>query len=160
MPITRDEFEGIFLKYYESLYGYAFSILNSELNAEEIVSDVFYRLWMKKDAVRIDASITGYLYKSTYNASMDHIRHSRKDEELKKEVLHQSMKSGHGADTAVGLNTREFEKNLRQALQHLPDALEKSGQNDEAISMYKRSIMLDLRNSEPIAKLKKLTQRS
>ena len=119
MPLTSEAFEGIFINYYESLYGYAFSILNNELLAEEIASDVFYKLWLKKETIKIDVSLAGYLYKSAYNACMDNIRHNKKKKAFKSEMLHHLTETT--LDAANNLNTKDFEKNLRNALLGLPE---------------------------------------
>ena len=119
MTLTVEAFEDIFVNYYESLYGYAFSILKSELFAEEIVSDVFYKIWLKKDTLKIDVSLAGYLYKSVYHACMDNIRHNKTKKAFKSEVLHESTKTTLNA--ANNLDTKDFEKNLRNALFELPE---------------------------------------
>lgn len=119
MALTAEAFEDIFINYYESLYGYAFSILKNDLFAEEIVSDVFYRLWLKKDKLKIDTSLAGYLYKSVYNACMDNIRHNKIKQMFKRHVLHQSTETTFNASNDI--NAKDFEKNLRNALLQLPE---------------------------------------
>lgn len=119
MALTAEALEDIFVSYYESLYGYAFSILNNELFAEEIVSDVFYRLWLKKDKLKIDTSLAGYLYKSVYNACMDNMRHDKTKQVFKRESLNQL--TDNTLNAANGLHAKDFEKNLRNALLQLPE---------------------------------------
>ena len=119
MTLTSEAFEDIFVHYYESLYGYAFSILNNELSAEEIVSDVFYKLWLKKEKIKIDTSLAGYLYKSIYYACMDNIRHNKTKKIFKNEILRHSTENS--LNTANDINTKDFEKNLHNALSQLPE---------------------------------------
>jgi len=119
VALTAEAFEDIFVNYYELLYGYAFSILNNELFVEEIVSDVFYRLWLKKDKLKIDTSLASYLYKSVYNACMDNIRHNKTKQIFKRDAFHQSTETTLNA--ANYINAKDFEKNLRNALLQLPE---------------------------------------
>ncbi len=119
MALTKEAFEDIFVNYYESLYGYAFTILKNELFAEEIVSDVFYRLWLKKDTIKIDASLAGYLYKSVYNACMDKIRHNKTREAFKRNFLYRSTENI--LDAANEINAKDFEKKFYAALLKLPE---------------------------------------
>lgn len=119
MALTAEAFEDIFINYYESLYGYAFSILNNELFAEEIVSDVFYRLWLKKDKLKIDTSLPAYLYKSVYNACMDNMRHNKTKQIFRRDALHQEAENTLNAINYV--NAKDFEKKLRNALLQLPE---------------------------------------
>jgi len=119
VALTSEAFEEIFVNYYESLYGYAFSILNSETSAEETVSDVFYKLWLKKDKLKIDTSLPAYLYKSVYNKCIDNIRHNKTKQIFKRESLNQSTENTLNAVNDV--NAKDFEKNLRNALLQLPE---------------------------------------
>ncbi|MGC4035848.1 MAG: RNA polymerase sigma-70 factor [Chitinophagaceae bacterium] len=119
MVLTDEAFEDIFVKYYESLYGYAFSILNNELSAEEIVSDVFYRLWLKKGKLKIDISLPGYLYKSVYNACMDNMRHNKVKQLFKRESFNQPTENT--SNVVSNINAKDFEKHLRNALLKLPE---------------------------------------
>jgi RNA polymerase sigma-70 factor (ECF subfamily) len=119
VALTAEVFEDIFVNYYESLYGYAFSILKNELFAEEIVSDVFYRLWLKKDKLKNVTSLAAYLYKSVYNACMDNIRHNKTKKIFKRDALHQSTETTSNA--ANDINAKDFEKYLRNALLQLPE---------------------------------------
>jgi RNA polymerase sigma-70 factor (ECF subfamily) len=119
VALTVEAFEDIFVNYYESLYGYAFSIVNNRSFAEEIVSDVFYRLWLKKDKLKIDTSLPGYLYKSVYNACMDNMRHHKTKQTFKRDALHRSIENS--LNPANDVNAKDFEKNLRNALLQLPE---------------------------------------
>jgi len=118
VALTSEVFEDVFINYYESLYGYAVSILKNELLAEEIVSDVFYKIWLKKDTLKVEASLAAYLYKSVNNACMDKLRHNKIKKVFTSEMLHQP---GVAPDTAKNLNTKDFEKYLRIALLKLPE---------------------------------------
>jgi RNA polymerase sigma-70 factor, ECF subfamily len=116
--LSRQEFEDIFSTYYESLYGYAFSMIRDESYAKEIVSDVFYKLWLKKDSIRIDVSLAGYLYKSIYHGCMDNLKHNKIKKKYKNHVMNQST----GVEDAANLAfKKDFEKNLHDALSRLPE---------------------------------------
>jgi len=119
VALTGEAFEDIFVNYYESLYGYAFSILNNEFSAKEIISDVFYKLWLKKDQLKIGTSLAGYLYKAVYNACMDNIRHNKTKQIFKRDALHRS--SENTLNAVNDLDVKDFEKNLRKALLQLPE---------------------------------------
>ena len=121
MALTAEAFDDIFINYYESLYGYAFSILNSGILAEESVSDVFYKLWSKKEKIEIDTSLAGYLYKSVYNTSMDKIRHNKVRKTFQQEVLHQSRNTGLAENAVPSVHTKDLEEKLRIALLQLPE---------------------------------------
>jgi RNA polymerase sigma-70 factor (ECF subfamily) len=120
VPITREVFEDIFLRYYESLYGYSFGILKNDLLAEDIVSDVFYKAWKKKDS--IDKSrLTSYLYKSVYNASMDQLKHKNIKQVYASSILRREEDISSKEEAAALINQKDLENKLRKALLELPE---------------------------------------
>jgi RNA polymerase sigma-70 factor (ECF subfamily) len=121
VPITREVFENIFLRYYESLYGYALSILKNDVLAEDIVSDVFYKAWKKKDTIDDNANFAGYLYKSIYNASMDQLKHKKIKQVYASNVLHRAGDISSKEEAAAIINQKELENKLRIALLELPE---------------------------------------
>lgn len=74
--------EVVFLKYYDPLFAFAKSFLNPN-DAEEVVSDIFFQLWQKKEIIKIDVSLKGYLYAAVRNRCLNHIeRNNKKNERL------------------------------------------------------------------------------
>ena len=47
---------------------------NDASEAEEIVQDLFYALWEKRQTVRIDVSLKSYLYTAVHNRCLKYIR--------------------------------------------------------------------------------------
>ncbi len=54
---------------------YAFLIVKDVTSAEEIVAEVFYRLWCKKNEIHFRVSVKKYLFKSVYNVSLNYLKH-------------------------------------------------------------------------------------
>jgi RNA polymerase sigma-70 factor (ECF subfamily) len=71
----RKAFDGLFEDHFENLCNYAFFIVRDETAAEEIVSEVFYRLWCKRNEIHIRVSVKKYLFKSVYNVSLNYLKH-------------------------------------------------------------------------------------
>ncbi|MDP4208831.1 MAG: RNA polymerase sigma-70 factor [Bacteroidota bacterium] len=67
-------FELMFRRFYDTLYLYALGILKNEAEAQEIVNDVFLRIWQKRDKIQINYGIKPYLFRSVFNASTDCLR--------------------------------------------------------------------------------------
>lgn len=53
--------------YYQRLCAYAQSLCHDHALAEDIVQNVFVRIWVKRKKINPDFSIKSYLYKSVYN---------------------------------------------------------------------------------------------
>jgi len=66
-------FEKLYSQYYIFLCLIAEHIVRNPSDAEEIVSDVFVKLWNIREKIEISASIKSYLVKSVHNTSINHI---------------------------------------------------------------------------------------
>ena len=90
-------FEELFHTYYGSLLLYASKYTNEKQAAEDIVQDVFTALWMKREEIDFNEPIKAYLFKATYNKSLNYLHSTRKniniDEEAIKYKLQQKIQS-------------------------------------------------------------------
>jgi RNA polymerase sigma-70 factor (ECF subfamily) len=68
-------FESLFRKYYQMLCAYAYGFVNDTDNAEEIVQDLFYKLWEKRFEIRINSSVKSYLYSAVHNRCLKFIEY-------------------------------------------------------------------------------------
>jgi RNA polymerase sigma-19 factor, ECF subfamily len=68
-------FEDVFKTNFKRLHAYAFTIIKDDIMAEEIVQNVFCRLWEKKSKVEIETSLAAYLYRSVYHESLNYLKH-------------------------------------------------------------------------------------
>lgn len=71
-------FERLYEKYYVYLCMIAMHIVRNKDDAEEIVSDVFVRLWNSPDRLKEIRSVKAYLVKAVHNTSLNYIAHNRK----------------------------------------------------------------------------------
>ncbi|MCU0443854.1 MAG: RNA polymerase sigma-70 factor [Microscillaceae bacterium] len=67
-------FEGLFHHFYSNLCKYAYRVVHSEAKAEELVSDVFLRIWTHREHINIQSSFQSYLFKSVHNQCLDYLR--------------------------------------------------------------------------------------
>lgn len=73
-------FDSVYRHYSQRLYGFAFSILKNHEDAKEIVQETFLRLWNSREKLKNDQSLKSYLFKISYNISIDLIRLRLKNE--------------------------------------------------------------------------------
>jgi RNA polymerase sigma-70 factor (ECF subfamily) len=117
----RDEtaFEQLFKTYFKRLHAYAFTILRDEVEAEEMVQQVFFKLWERNENLSLSGSVSAYLYRAVHNESLNYIKHQkvRSNHQLhvaysmKNEVEHPAKKVMAG----------ELEKKIHTALNELPE---------------------------------------
>ena len=69
-------FETIFHTYYANLCRFATGFIHDDEMAEEIVQDLFVKLWEKRTQIEVDISIKNYLYRSVKNQCLNNIKHN------------------------------------------------------------------------------------
>ncbi|RFM27379.1 RNA polymerase sigma-70 factor [Deminuibacter soli] len=112
-------FEQAFKQHFKALHAYACTIVRNDATAEELVQNVFVRLWEKSDRIDIKQSLAAYLYRSVYHESLNHLKHQ------KVKTAYQTYSSYHMSPNTEGasrkLLLRDLEEKLDQALQSLPE---------------------------------------
>ncbi len=73
-------FDIVYKQYSQRLYGFAFSILKNHEDSKEIVQETFLKLWNTREKLKSDQSLKAYLFKISYNISIDLIRFRLKNE--------------------------------------------------------------------------------
>lgn len=121
MALTEPAFEELFTQHYETLYRYAFSIIREQAFAAEIVSDVFCKLWQKKDTLPADPSGTGYLYTAVHHAAMDHLKHHKVKKRYENQIAYHNRQSQPTNEATHLAELGDFQRRLQQALEKLPD---------------------------------------
>ncbi|WP_214072741.1 RNA polymerase sigma-70 factor [Mucilaginibacter sp. dw_454] len=117
--ITETEFEALFKAHFRELHAYAYSLVNDWDNAEELVQNLFLKLWERNDWAAIHTSVKSYLYKSVYHESLNLIR--REKVHLRYQTLTKPAMENNTGDAAENLKLREVEKHLANALNKLPE---------------------------------------
>ncbi|WP_031529148.1 RNA polymerase sigma-70 factor [Dyadobacter crusticola] len=119
--LSRDresEFERIFKKHFKGLHAYACTILRDDFMAEEMVQNVFCRLWEKAEQLEIRESLSGYLYRSVYHESLNYIKHLKVRDAYQSYAVHQTS---HTENASHGIELAELERRLDSALKELPE---------------------------------------
>jgi RNA polymerase sigma-70 factor (ECF subfamily) len=80
-------FEQLFARYSQKLYRFSFSYLKSETEAEEIVQDVFMKLWENRNKLRNETSFQSYLFTIAFNAIRKHFNKKNRDERFRSDLL-------------------------------------------------------------------------
>lgn len=103
-------FNTLFTRYYKKLCFYAERITHNGDQAEEVVQELFIRIWENRKTIEVDKSVKAYLYRSTYNRSVNALRSLKKFEVVEEEKI--SEKSYQCADNDIlyfELEVRLFE---------------------------------------------------
>ncbi|HMM11187.1 MAG TPA: RNA polymerase sigma-70 factor [Bacteroidales bacterium] len=76
--VLGTDFESLFGRYYKPLCAAAFTYVRNRKDAEDIVQQLFVRIWENRAAYQIDASESAYLFSALRNACLNHIRRVQK----------------------------------------------------------------------------------
>lgn len=112
-------FDALFTAWYGKLQTYAFSVLQNEAQAEEVVQAVFCRIWEKRLQWQVHTSMKAYLYGSVYHQCMDGLRRAKQVRKYQLHVLQSSIE-GQAAPASGKTDLKELEARLKYALSQLP----------------------------------------
>jgi RNA polymerase sigma-70 factor (ECF subfamily) len=116
-------FEVMFKTFYPELCNYAYQFAQDKETAEEIVQDLFYKLWEKKESIMIRSSIRSYLYRSVYNNAMMLIREKNIRKTTNTLPEDSQMYPGHMPDEQ--LETLELNRVVESTLSAMPKKVRK-----------------------------------
>ena len=73
----EEAFKIVFEKYYASLCYFALQYVKEDHSAEEVVQDVFLKVWEKRKSLKIETSVKSYLYRSVRNTCLNLLQHNK-----------------------------------------------------------------------------------
>lgn len=118
--IKGDEstFKKVYDLYYDKLYFYCLKFVKSEDLARELLQDIFVKFWTNREKINPDLSLNAYLYKIARNHSLDWLKKTARDQQLK-EALMSSMTFVH-SQVEDNLVYAEYDAAANEAIRRLP----------------------------------------
>jgi len=111
-------FEEAFRTWYRQLCLYALPIIRDKDEAEEVVQNVFYTIWAKRESLQVSGQLKSYLYRAVHNECLNKIKHEK-------------VKAGYAADykasnispstSSISIENKELGKEIMNALDSLPE---------------------------------------
>ncbi len=149
-------FNLIFDYYYTGLCAFANRYIGNPAAAEDIVQDLFVKLWNKSEGLEIDSSLKSYLFTIVKNSALDFLKH----EKVKKGYVssqNQPLQSVHPENLWEFTET-ELQTVIEQALSKLPPRTREiftlsrvRGEDNQQIAsrlgLSKRTIELQISNA-------------
>lgn len=116
-------FGAVYAAYYEALCRYALRFLRSRQGAEDLVHDVFLRIWRDREQLVIRGSVRSYLYAAVRNRALDVLRRARTEVAVTETA--QRLEAADGECEAVGeadasLAAAELAAALQRVIDELP----------------------------------------
>jgi RNA polymerase sigma-70 factor (family 1) len=115
---NESTFRTIYDAYHRQVFSFAFYLTKSSDIAEEVVQEVFIRIWEKRAQLAPDTYLLAYLKKITQNLVMDIFRKANRDRSLQQHIYNYMSKlDQQGPDILL---EKELNLAYRQALDRLP----------------------------------------
>lgn len=71
----KKSFEQIYLSLYKPLCLFAYRIIKDRGLSEELVNDLFLKIWTNREFTIINGSVKGYLFQAVHNLSLNLVKH-------------------------------------------------------------------------------------
>ena len=114
-------FERYYKEHYRFFFLAACKYLRDASLAQEVINDVFLRLWQNAGKIIIQSSLRSYLYRAIVNACLNELDRTKKDRQHRQELSH----LGEGIADAKEMETGELKVRLYQAIDQLPEQCRK-----------------------------------
>lgn len=75
--INISDFEILFKEFYNDLCNYALKYTKNKEDAEEVVQNVFFKIWGKRSFIDVQISTKSYLYICVRNKCLQNINHNK-----------------------------------------------------------------------------------
>lgn len=115
---NREVFDQIFRCYYTSLAHYCMKFVSDKDKSEEIVQDVFVKLWLKHETVVINNSLKSYLFKATQNLAFNYIRNAKHTIILQDADIFSA--EGTSDDPSISLEENDLKDKIQKIIQLMP----------------------------------------
>jgi len=102
-------FEALFHAYVEPLCAFAYSYVQSQATAQEIVQDLVCRLWERRRSLNVPRNVHAYLYGAIRNRAINHLRGRRVEQAFQARALRQENARHAALPTSLAEQERELE---------------------------------------------------
>ena len=112
-------FTTVYRHYHSSLYIYLLRFCKIPSLAEDLVHDVFLKVWEIRDRINPELSFTGYLYRIARNHVIKTIDKLATDQVMREQLLNQ-LDEPVAAHPEQLVRAKEYDRLFREALERMP----------------------------------------
>ncbi|MCK9410817.1 MAG: RNA polymerase sigma-70 factor [Prolixibacteraceae bacterium] len=111
-------FEGLFEYYSQKLYRFALSYLKLDNDAEDIVQEVFIKIWQNRSSLKSETSFQSYLFTIAFHAIQKNFRKKLLQQKFQLELF--ELLNTEDSTLEVQLNFEVLLSKLNQLINQLP----------------------------------------
>ncbi|RXK83611.1 RNA polymerase sigma factor [Filimonas effusa] len=110
-------FQKLFYQHWEKIFSIAVMYTKSEVLAEELVQDIFLKIWLHREKIQDQSNFQGYLFITARNHIYNKLRIKSQETEYRQE-LHAHFADSRAADDLLIL--KQSQELIHQAVESLP----------------------------------------
>jgi RNA polymerase sigma-70 factor (ECF subfamily) len=115
----QEAYQELFERYAPKIYHFSFTYLKSKVDAEELVQDVFLKIWDKREILDATQNVKAYIYKIAINTIYDFIRRKNADNKFNNDArVNFNSASNNTWDTIV---YKEMQSTLSEVVALMPE---------------------------------------
>jgi len=111
--------EQLFNYYYPRLYGFSKSFLKLEQGIDDIIQEVFIRIWQNRKRIKDPASFNSYIFTITRNLLLNELRSRLNNNNLKEEIRKLSIAQEY--TISEELDYKDFKNRVDKIISELPE---------------------------------------
>lgn len=113
-----EAFDKLFAEYGKRLYFFAYGYLKSKAEAEEVVQEVFLRIWRNRQHINPELSFKAYLFKIAYHHILELFEQSIRQQAYRHKILEEAVEFTD--ETNERLDYRILLEKVESLIQKLP----------------------------------------
>jgi len=120
---SRDAFNTLYNLYCRRLFSYCYQYIKSKEDTEDIVQDVFVKLWTNRDTIREEDTLVYFLFRIMKNTLINRYRALLNSPVYEEYVtfIHEQAISSSGNKTSETIEYEDFKRSLSSIVQTLPE---------------------------------------
>lgn len=114
---NQTAFDTAYLNYFKQLQRYAHTFTKDNDEAEEVVQNVFCKIWEKRNQLDANGYLKSFLYRAVHNECLNYLKHQNVKLSFNN---YQQENAGTTTDPTKEMAATELEKQLHLAINELP----------------------------------------
>lgn len=91
-------FDALYWKYHQAVYRNIFKFVKEPIATEDILQEVYARLWEKRKDINAGQSVAGWLFVISFNLSVDYVRKRLREHTFHKELYNLNIEGSNWED--------------------------------------------------------------
>lgn len=111
-------YELLFKTYYQALCNFANTYLNNIDESEDLVQEVFVKIWDIRNELKVTTSIKSYLFQAVKNTCFNHLKHQKVQNKHTEHLFHQSDST---VEPSNQIESKQLSLLIDEAIEKMPE---------------------------------------